>query len=131
MVNNEQCDDGNTINYDGCSSTCTIETCDVTCNCGGYSYPRVGLTCTTICGDGIVVGSEQCDDANAQSNDGCSSSCKVEASCNLNCSCAGWYPPFVNGTCSTICGDGMMQGAETCDDGNLVSSDGCSANCTK
>jgi len=29
-----------------------------------------------------------------------------------------------------ICGNGMVEGAETCDDGNLTGGDACSANCT-
>jgi cysteine-rich repeat protein len=30
----------------------------------------------------------------------------------------------------TVCGDGVISGREECDDGNLVSGDGCDANCT-
>ena len=33
-------------------------------------------------------------------------------------------------TCATVCGDGKRAGAEGCDDGNLMSGDGCSATCT-
>jgi len=32
--------------------------------------------------------------------------------------------------CHVVCGDGIREGAEACDDGNLVSGDGCDANCT-
>ncbi|MBK9034658.1 MAG: DUF4215 domain-containing protein [Myxococcales bacterium] len=28
-----------------------------------------------------------------------------------------------------VCGNGTMEGAETCDDGNLVDGDGCAADC--
>jgi cysteine-rich repeat protein len=31
----------------------------------------------------------------------------------------------------TLCGDGMQQGAESCDDGNVTSGDGCSATCVQ
>lgn len=55
----EQCDDGNTTNGDGCSSTCTIEA-------------------APACGDGTIAGSEACDDGNPSSGDGCSSTCTVE-----------------------------------------------------
>ena len=34
--------------------------------------------CSAICGDGIVVSSEGCDDANSNNGDGCSSACQVE-----------------------------------------------------
>ena len=61
----EGCDDGNTMPFDGCSMDCQIEP-----DCSGDS-------CTSKCGDGIVLG-EECDDANAGSGDGCSKDCKVE-----------------------------------------------------
>jgi len=61
----EGCDDKNDIPFDGCSQECQIEP-----NCSGDS-------CTSKCGDGIVL-SEECDDNNAASGDGCSSSCKFE-----------------------------------------------------
>lgn len=32
-----------------------------------------------VCGDGTLVGAEQCDDANMQSGDGCSATCTMEA----------------------------------------------------
>ncbi len=60
----EQCDDGNTISGDGCSSTCQSET-------GG---PR--------CGNGLVETGEQCDDGNMISGDGCSATCQLEG-CGL------------------------------------------------
>src|SRR5690349_8623535 len=33
------------------------------------------------------------------------------------------------GSCPTACGDGLIAGAETCDDGNATSGDGCDADC--
>ena len=56
----EQCDDGNTQDGDGCSSTCQIE--------GG----------PFVCGDGHLDPGEQCDDGNTQDGDGCSSQCQIE-----------------------------------------------------
>jgi cysteine-rich repeat protein len=61
----------------------------------------------TCCGDGIVGGSEQCDDGNATDGDGCDS----------NCTRSG-------------CGNGVKDPGEDCDDGNLVDGDGCDSNCT-
>jgi cysteine-rich repeat protein len=52
----EHCDDGNTINGDGCSSKCRIEPC----------------------GNGVIQSGELCDDGNPQSGDGCSSLCQIE-----------------------------------------------------
>ena len=59
----EGCDDGNTINGDGCSSTCQVET----------SQP--------VCGNHVVESGEQCDDGNTVSGDGCSSTCQKESLC--------------------------------------------------
>lgn len=41
----------------------------------------------------------------------------------------GMEEPIVNGVCSEICGDGFNFGINECDDGNLISGDGCSADC--
>jgi len=61
----EGCDDNNSMPFDGCSSDCQNEP-----NCSGGS-------CTSRCGDGIVLG-EECDDGNNVDGDGCSKDCKVE-----------------------------------------------------
>src|SRR5581483_12380703 len=70
-----------------------------------------------------LVGFEQCDDGNATSNDGCSSTCKLEP--GYTCTVAS---PSV---CKkTVCGDGKKEGFEQCDDGNRIPYDGCSPTCT-
>lgn len=49
-----ECEDGNRISNDGCSSECRIETgWDCTKN-----FPSV---CSTYCGDGVLAGQEKCD----------------------------------------------------------------------
>jgi cysteine-rich repeat protein len=59
------------------------------------------------CGDGIVNGTDQCDDGNQVNVDGCLNSCVIAS-----------------------CGDGFIQsGVEACDDGNTVTGDFCDANC--
>jgi cysteine-rich repeat protein len=53
----EQCDDGNLVGTDACTSTCR----------------------NAVCGDGLVrSGVEPCDDGNTASGDGCSATCTVE-----------------------------------------------------
>ena len=64
----EECDDGDTVSDDGCSSTCTVE-CGYTCS---TAEPNV---CSTTCGDAILAGNEACDDGNSVSGDGCSGDC--------------------------------------------------------
>ncbi len=61
----ESCDDGNTVPFDGCSSLCLREP-----NCQEQS-------CTSECGDGLVI-NEECDDGNTLDGDGCSSTCTKE-----------------------------------------------------
>jgi fibro-slime domain-containing protein len=61
----ESCDDGNDVPFDGCSSLCLREP-----NCQGQ-------TCTSDCGDGLVI-NEGCDDGNNLDGDGCSATCMVE-----------------------------------------------------
>lgn len=56
----EACDDGNTLDYDGCSAACRLEA------------PPI------VCGNGIIESGEQCDDHNSQDGDGCSASCQTE-----------------------------------------------------
>lgn len=60
VVNSDEtCDDGNTIDGDGCTAKCQIN----------------------VCGDGILwPGKEECDDGNKVDNDACSAQCKVNAS---------------------------------------------------
>lgn len=45
----------------------------------GYSFEGSPQTCQIICGDGMKASSEQCDDGNLKSDDGCSSSCTIES----------------------------------------------------
>jgi fibro-slime domain-containing protein len=53
--------------------------------------------------------------------DGCDAKCRIE----LGFKCSG-----APSQCTpTTCGDGKVEGAESCDDGNLVPFDGCSATC--
>ena len=53
----EECDDGNLINLDGCTSNCKKE--------------------IEICGDGIIVGNEGCNDNNTKSG-GCNPTCTAQ-----------------------------------------------------
>ncbi len=115
----EQCDDGNTVDGDGCTADCTDEFCgDGIVNDNGAEECDDGAgnsdidpdACRTdcqfsSCGDGVVDSGEECDDANTVEDDGCTSSC-------------------------TICGDGILTGGEECDDGNTIDGDCCTNSCT-
>ena len=75
---------------------------------GGMIGPQPG---NPKCGNGVVEGSEQCDNGNTDSCDGCSATCGTES--------------------GLTCGDGILNQAcgEQCDDGNTGSGDGCSSTC--
>ncbi|CAD8121703.1 unnamed protein product [Paramecium sonneborni] len=137
----EDCDDGNNIQFDGCFN-CQFE-CDLYCiDCiqgicqqcmDGYYLNRKHNNCESICGDGIVVGNEQCDDGNKIIDDGCSD-CKfqchkyciacVHGIC-VECRGIGWEINQINGQCQPLCGDGYIIDYEQCDDGNDIREDGC------
>ena len=63
---------------------------------------------SSLCGDNVVEGDEECDDGNLVDEDGCSALCVIE-----------------------FCSDGVLQAGlgEECDDGNLSNGDGCSSAC--
>ena len=123
------CDDGNTDNNDGCSSTCIVE--------DGYSCSRTGSTsstpdtCTSLCGNGALEAVnayvEACDDGNLVNNDGCTN-CVIDDShtCSRNDNSAS-HPD----TCFHRCGNGQLETvssySETCDDANQIDNDGCTS----
>jgi cysteine-rich repeat protein len=88
----EECDDGaanSDTAPDACRTNCLLPTC----------------------GDQVVDSSEQCDDGNGESCDGCSAACMIEA--------------------GHVCGDGVVEPGcgEQCDDGNTAARDGCDYAC--
>jgi cysteine-rich repeat protein len=101
----EACDDANAASGDGCSERCVVE--------AGFVCPTPGQPCAAtgaVCGDGIVQAAmgEQCDDG---VNNGSYGTCAAD--CLLG----------------PRCGDGILNGLEACDDGNLADGDGCSSSC--
>jgi cysteine-rich repeat protein len=128
MEAGEQCDDGNSLDGDGCSASCTNEPPPPYCGDGNMDAGEecddggnadgdgCSAACTIevpppYCGDGTMDAGEECDDGNADNGDGCSSTCTNEPP-----------PPY--------CGDGNMDAGEECDDGGNADGDGCSAACT-
>jgi fibro-slime domain-containing protein len=77
---------------------------------------------TASCGNSLLDGTEQCDDGNTESGDGCSKICQVEN--NYDCPKVG--QPCVN---QAVCGNGKLTSDESCDDANTTGGDGCSADC--
>lgn len=117
-MNGEECDDGNIADGDGCSSACTLE---------GLLASGVEVP---VCGDAQVGFSEECDDGNLVGGDGCSATCEVEP--GFTCTTLTIEGGIVVSSCTANpagCGDATRDVGEQCDDGNLVSGDGCSTTC--
>lgn len=119
LLGDEDCDDGNASDGeppagDGCSAGCRLQP--------GWKCTAANVACEpTVCGDGNVEGTEQCDDlatadAPDRPYDGCFH-CVKEPECG-------------NNGCVGACGDGLLFPNEQCDDGNTRDGDGCSATCT-
>lgn len=69
----------------------------------------------------MIDGLEACDDGSNLPNDGCDSTCQLEA--GFNCQIG---PPT---TCVSICGDSKQVGLEACDDGDTDGTSKCKADC--
>ena len=99
--NGEECDDGDIVGGDGCSATCQNEG---SASVGG------------VCGDGIrdhnpAQGGEDCDYGDVTSGDGCSRFCLNEGSAS-------------SVLAIPVCGDGVIDPGEDCDDGVVAGPDG-------
>jgi len=99
----EQCDDGNVLDGDGCSSICLFEpfcgdgNVDLNEACDdGNNLDGDGCSATCMiesyCGDGILDAGEQCDDGNSLDGDGCSAKCELEGG-GEGCTPGYWKQP--------------------------------------
>ena len=117
----EQCDDGNRRSGDGCSDLCVRE------------HPIVAAA--AACGNGIVELSEQCDDGNLASGDGCGTQCDKEIRLIERSSAFSSFAFSIAGSSKKsvptfpVCGNGVKEKNEACDDGNRDSGDGCDMWC--
>src|SRR5262245_7334237 len=66
--------------------------------------PTTSTTLSASCGNGMVDGTDECDDGNSNPNDGCTNAC-------------------------TLCGNLNITAPETCDDGNNDVNDDCPEDC--
>ncbi|GEM_PF-5642835 len=153
----EACDDGNKISGDGCSSACKVESCGdgivqtgrgEQCDDGNATAgDGCNASCKNeYCGDGIIqTGAGEVCDSNARScttssgysgTQTCSIQCIGFNTCTTNLFCGDGVcsnPPETTTNCPTdcpaICGNGIAEPSEQCDDHNTTSGDGCSATC--
>lgn len=105
------------------NGTCTTE-CDIHVTLAQTTlFTQVDLHGSAPeCGDGVIAGTEVCDDGDTDSGDGCSNVCAVEA----GYSCTG--EPSVC-TPDPVCGNGNVESGEDCDDGNSLNTDACTNVC--
>jgi cysteine-rich repeat protein len=105
----------------------------------GYTEPQ------DYCGDGELDTGEECDDGNTTAGDGCSDECVEEycgdgiiqqglgEECDGEQGCSSETCTYLLGDDDDdedpVCGDGIVEGEEECDDSNLVNGDGCSDQC--
>lgn len=115
----EECDDGNTVDGDGCEANCTItpvdrpacgnrqidpgEECDDENQIPGDGCePDCRRTPQPVCGNGKTEAGEQCDDENQTPGDGCEPDCTS----TVVTECPGaQLPEPASGTCEVIPGD--------------------------
>ncbi len=137
----EQCDDGNAVDDDGCTSECkftctTNDDCEASepcsgatvCNttthtCGGDPLPDE-TPCTMKGGDtgwcfNEVCVPTDCGDGTRGGDEECDEGAdngKPGSGCSSDCKVV-------------VCGNGKIEGDEQCDDNNEVNLDGCDENC--
>ncbi|MEE9297265.1 MAG: DUF4215 domain-containing protein [Phycisphaerae bacterium] len=104
----EQCDDGNNTPGDGCDAGCQIESIGHNCCETGH-----GAGCSDPTIESCVCAADPfC--------------CDVE----WDQICADEVESLACGSCTgSVCGNGIVETGEQCDDGNTASGDGCDGNC--
>lgn len=117
----ETCDDGVPGDPLKCDITCTIV--DSSCE-----IKRWATKCPSNCGNWIkeIASSEDCDDGNTNSGDGCSDLCKYEDTTQYDCfnafsndvACSDGFPSVM--VLKSTCGNGRIEGQEFCDAIDLV-----------
>ncbi len=137
VENGEQCDDGNTNDGDCCNSGCQFESPGSSCAddsdvctddvCDGFGiceHPFNSAPCddgdqctaNDVCQAGVCLGGDSCGDGTA------------DPLCGEECD-----PPdglTCDFTCQTVvCGNGIVQSGEECDDGAVEPGDGCGPDC--
>lgn len=145
----EGCDDGNREDRDSCNNTCLVRCRPGTMCPDNQACPQNGLCPPpAFCGDGVVHATEQCDDANNVDTDACTNGCQMRCTQNLECPngllclgevCAECSSSLqcdngfcVDGRCRQalpICGNGVVEAGEACDDANGDDTDGCTTSC--
>jgi len=140
----EQCDDGNTVNGDGCSDICTVEpvpTCTnadfapdavLAGNTSVFSWNTLNITGNVDlrCSGSAGFNLDKSVPANGTENITVPTAAALGT--DTNCEIFNAGTKLCEDTLHTrnsICGDGLLETGEMCDDGNIANGDGCSSTC--
>ena len=135
----EGCDDGNRVGGDGCSASCLLELNEPCTSSEACDSNLCNVTCVepNVCGNGVIEMFEVCD-----STPGCAQTCLLEdgEACDMVTAPLSAASACESGVCDAsemparcepvdTCGNGQLEDAEACDDGNDTSGDGCGHTC--
>jgi cysteine-rich repeat protein len=93
----EECDDGNTVSFDGCSDTCVMEPCDDSTEC-----PTWASSCSDHRDDGLTYCRPPIPTGGA-----------LGTRCELDTECASGWCDLTQGRCTARCTDTDQCGSET------------------
>jgi cysteine-rich repeat protein len=134
--------DGGTLGLDPSECNAALDSCETSFD--DCTMDLAACEAMATCGDGVIEGSEQCDDGNGNDLDACRNNCQLPrcgdgvASASEACDSGGNTSTCDFNCSNPACGDGLVNGAftpslapgpERCDDGNTSPGDGCSASC--
>ncbi|MBL0214467.1 MAG: DUF4215 domain-containing protein [Myxococcales bacterium] len=145
------------VGASSCQAHCTVTPITTPINndgcCPTGATSGTDNDCSPACGNGFVDTGETCDKAIATGAGKCPTTCTDGVACTrdvlLNpgtCTAACSFPAItmaMNGDgccptganantdndCTPFCGNGVKEGTEQCDDGNMVNTDACTNNC--
>ena len=127
-------------NGDGCCPTGANHSTDTDCPAGcGDGVVETGETCDTAITTGTGKCPTSCNDGNACTTDTLVSGGTCQAACTFTAITQpkngdGCCPAGANANndndCKPVCGNGVVEGTEQCDDGNTNNNDACSNTCT-
>jgi cysteine-rich repeat protein len=153
----QSCTTDTLMNANTCQATCTHTDITMPHNNDGCCPPGANSgndnDCLASCGNGVLDPGETCDTAITSGAGACPTSCSDGNACTTDVlsnpgTCTahcvftpitmphnndGCCPPGANANndndCMPVCGNGVVEGTEQCDDGNMVDNDACSNMC--